>query len=435
MNLTPTRLQAVAIAASLSVTGALSAPAVAGTMATDFHYNMHQNIASSPDYDCVAQLNITHEGDNDNTSFGYSIASGVVVGGRFLVTAAHNIDTASNIEVKVKGKSYHASRWVIHKGHYNYDFSDVNRNRLDEDYNPFPAITSRGFEEGHDIAIIELDTRITGAKNIKAKLLRNSARATGEVGTIVGYGAAGNGADGSDVTSLFGVKLAGYNKIEKAGVSMANQLVTDFDVEPYRLSSLDTVGLPSSIYNPFTGEFNIDEDDIPVAGEYMPALGDSGGGLFVRDKVLAGITSWTSRANSEYFSKAYYTPIATHYNWIRQNIQALNGRGDFRQNLALWTIVEVEKPDPDPDAAADATITVPRYIPVSNYGATGRSLMGFGDMGTDGDVGYWGFDTGLGNTFGIDYTDEFRNQAALPEPTSLALLSLGGLAMLRRGKH
>ena len=437
MNLTPTRLQAVAIAASLSVTGAFTAPAVAGTMARGEYYQNAQNIASSPDYDCVAKLFIESASDNTSATGGYSIGTGVVVGGRYLITTAHSVDTATHIEVEVNGKNYRASRWVINRNAYNWDYTDVNRNRLDEEYNPFPSLrlgAERAYEEGHDIAIIELSERIRGARKIKAKLLKNAARATGEVGTIVGYGASGDGEDGVDLTSLVGVKLGGYNMIETAGVSIGNMLVTDFDPAPYKLNSL--ANIPSSIYNPFTDEYTIDEDDIPISGEYMPATGDSGAGLFTSGKTLAGIASWTSRSDSSYFSKAYYTSIANNYGWISANIKALNGRGEFRGNLELWTMVMVTKPDPDPDAAADATIEVPRYIHVSDYATAGStSMLGWGDMGTDGDIGYWGYTESPGETFGFDYTDEYATPAALPEPTSLALLSLGGLAMLRRGKH
>ncbi len=428
MNLTPTRLQAVAIAASLSVTGAFTAPAVAGTMLNENYYNMHQNIASSPDYDCVAKLSIqTGAGTLD-----YNVASGVVIGGRFLVTTAHNVDSARNIEVEVRGRTYQASRWVVHRGAYNWDYTNVNRNRKDEEYMPFPTMVGYGYEEGHDIAIIELETRIAGAKKIKAKLLKNAARATGEVGTIVGYGEAGN-ADGTATggSSFAGVKLGGYNTIETSGVSMGNMLVTDYDAAPNLLSGLAEI--PTSIYNPFTGEYNIDEDDIPISGEYQPGIGDSGGGLFTSGKTLAGIASWTSRTGSGYFSKVYYTSIAQHYGWISANIKALNGRGDFRGNLDLWTQVDIEIPDPADPAN---NITVPRFIHVSDYGFTSdTSLLGWGPLGTDGDIGYPGYAEGLGATYGWDYTDPYLSQTALPEPTSLALLSLGGLAMLRRGKH
>jgi len=434
MTVTSTRLQATAILTATLVVGAFAAPAVAGVMQDNTRSFIHERIGNKSTYDSVAKLLIS-TGDAPNADPQFSIASGVLVGGRYLVTAAHNVDSANAIEAEINGRSYRGTRWVMHKNAYNYDFTPVNRNPLDEDYNPFPTLIGRGMENGHDIAIIELDRRVVNARNVKAKMIRNSNNATNKTGTIVGFGAVTN-ADQAAGTPIFdGLKRGGYNKIGKAGISIGNQLVTDLDADPSRLQDIGTfTTIPRSIFNPFTNQYTIDEDDIPIEGEYQPAIGDSGAGLFVNGNTLAGIASWTSRTGSGYFSKAYYTPIATHYAWIQQNIRALRGRGPFRQNLKLWTQIDVEKTVPDPDdPMMTIDITVPRFIKVSDWGATNStSFLAWGDLGTDGDIGYPGYAEGLGFTVGIDFTDLGRNEQLLPEPTSLALLSLGGLAMIRR---
>lgn len=431
MKSTSSRIQAAAVLTATLVAGAFAAPAMAGVMQTNTRSFIHERIGAQSTYDSVAQLFIS-TGDSPNADPQFSIASGVLIGGRYLVTAAHNVDSANAIEAEINGRTYLGTRWVMHKNAYNYDFSDVNRNRQSEDYNPFPELTGRAMQNGHDIAIIELDRRVVNARNVKAKMIRNSNNANGQTGTIVGYGAA-NTADQALAAPVFdGVKRGGYNKIGKSGVSIGNQLVTDFDADPSQLEAIRGSGtvIPRSIYNPFTGTYTVDRDDIPVAGEYQPAIGDSGAGLFVNGKTLAGIASWSSRTGSGYFSKVYYTPIATHYAWIVQNIRALKGRADFRQNLKLWTEIEVEIPDPDDPMS---TITVPRFIKVSDWGAPNNtSFLGNGDLGTDGDIGYPGYAEGLGFTVGRDFTDFGRNEQILPEPASLTLLGLGGLAVLRR---
>ncbi|MEZ6191462.1 MAG: trypsin-like serine protease [Phycisphaerales bacterium] len=418
MILTKTQRLAAAIASTGLMFGLVVTTSQAGTMQANSYDYIHRRMANESTYDSVVSLDIV--GGTTNS------ASAVIIGGRYLVTAAHNVDEAADIFVNVRGDTIRASRWVVNVNHYNWDFSEVNRNRQSDDYNPFPNMINRGFEEGNDIAIIELSKRIPQARNMKAKLSRNVNQATGKTGTIVGFGQAGSGALGIDPTSLPGIKRAGTNKIDNVNRAIGGQLSVDFDADPNLYRTLQTdagVLLPPSLYDTFTGEYHIEPDDIPLAQEYMPAVGDSGGGLFINGNTLAGITSWSSRSNSEYFSQAYFTTIAKHYNWIRDNIKALKGRQDFRGNLDVWQ--EIEGADPGP-----------RYFKVSDFGAPGFALIPeradrMGDD-LDGD-----------NVFGFVFSDPYSFSGALgyqtpgsvPEPASLALLTLGGLAMIRRTRR
>ncbi len=419
MTVTSTRSRITAAIAAITLAGLAPSDVSAGTMQTAGHDFIHRNLANQSTYDSVVSLNIIGS-TGAGTQTGDTLASGVIIGGRYLLTAAHNVDFATDIFVNVRGKTVRASRWVVNVNHYNWDFSDVNRDRADSEYNPFPDMTSRGFEEGHDIALIELPTRIPRARTMRAKLSGNVNQANGKTGTIVGFGAAGDGEFGFDLASGPGVKRAGQNKIDILNSAIGGQLSVDFDVEP-------TDPIFNSPLNPkfnsFTGQVEgITEDDIPLSQEYMPAVGDSGGGLFVNGNTLAGITSWTSRSDSTFFSQAYFTTIAKHRRWITDNIQALKGLRVFRGNLKVWQ----EIPDTDP----------PRFNKISDFGAPGFALIPEREdrMGD-------GIDDAADNTFGFVFSDPLRSPgplsykvdgSAVPEPASLALLSLGGLAMLRR---
>jgi len=439
MTMTSTRFSIASIAASVLFVTMVAAPASAGTMQTEGHDFIHRKLAQNSDYDSVVSLNIvggSNAGTQPVAGTPDMLASGVIVGGRFLLTAAHNVDTASRIYANINGKTIEARRWIVNTNHYNYNYTTVDRNRKSEDYQPFPVMTSRSFEEGHDIAIIELSERIPNARNIKATLNRKVNQANGKTGTIVGYGVTGEGLLGANALSIPGVKRAGQNKIDILNTAQGGQLGIDFDVDP-------TNPVFSSPLNPkfnsFTGRVEgIDESDVPIAQEYMPAVGDSGGGLFVDGK-LAGITSWSTRSDSSYFSQAYFTTIAKHYKWITTNIRALNGRGNFRGNLKVFLDLDnVDIPDPEDPTS---TISVPRFAKISDWGAPDFPLiperaenMASQDYdGTDG-----------ANTFGFVFSDPLRSYSplsyqypasAVPEPASLALLSLGGLAMLRRTRN
>lgn len=71
----------------------------------------------------------------------------------------------------------------------------------------------------------------------------------------------------------------------------------------------------------------------------------------------------------------------------------------------------------------DDRVAAPTFYTPAPTGPTDRALQ-------DGSVDAWGLNISEFNTKGLDPT--FNQPAVIPEPTSLALLGLGGLAILRR---
>jgi hypothetical protein len=418
-----------------------------GTMLNDSYDFIHRNMAATtPEARSVGS--ITLGADSGPTVRG----SGVLIGGRYVLTAAHLVDDARVGVFTINGQDYGMNRWVVANQFYNRG--------ADDDPNPDERI----YSIGADLALVELDRRVVGARNLKAKISKNRNEA-GQTATIVGFGTPGNGEEGifsslyTDNATLVGA--AGYQPVKRAGKNViepnspfagsykfSRELRIDFDPDPSQLASLTGLGPPQ--LDLFTGEWDIDENDIPITGEFMPSIGDSGGGLFINGR-LAGITSWTTRDNSEFFSTASFTRLSTGWwKWIRDNIRAFNhaqnnpsatpwlsvenGGNGFRGVARILFNDDVEDDDGNLIVAAGQPFNIfgPRLFydfdieagTLTHFDVTQGVLEG---LFVSGDL--FAHPGPLSDVTNIPYPFE------TPEPASLALLGLGGLATLRRARR
>ncbi len=433
---TPTRFKAVAIAVTTLVAGFAATAASAGTMASNAHDFIHRRIAeNAPEARSVGEILGSYDGP------GIVRGSGVLVGGRYVLTAAHLVDNmGADGEFRFNGQVYRMNRWVTASRFYSRDPQTGNPN-------------GRSYSSGADLALVELDRHVVGARKYKATL-NKSRKEVGKTATIVGFGSPGSGANGITTTTPSGndmssgssavwnfrpVKRAGYNIIEPLNSASVDpfvsnrQLVTDFDPDPNQIFDLANLNPPQ--FDSFTGEYILDEDDIPISQEYMPSVGDSGGGLFINGK-LAGITSWTTRANSEYFSQAHYTRMSVGWwRWVEQNIAAFN-RLRRDPTLVPWLRTN------NPNAPGAGFRGVTRILDEDDFDEDDNEvevLRIFGPglfSNPDLDVSHNFTEFIVNDPFaanpGMLSETIYPASTPLPEPTSLALLSLGGLAMLRR---
>lgn len=200
-------------------------------------------------------------GEHDNKPHKLS-ASAVVIGKRWIVTAAHVVKTATNVRVVVRGKDHPMKRMIVNK-------------RFKEE------------ELGvNDIALGESESDMV--LDFYPELYESDDE-VGKVASMSGYGVTGNFSTG--VSSSDGKKRAGSNVIDR----VENHVMV-CTVEGPRKTSL----------------------------EYMIAPGDSGGGMFI-DKKLAGINSFVSaddgKPNSDYGDECCHTRISVFAPWIKAHME------------------------------------------------------------------------------------------------------------------
>jgi hypothetical protein len=240
--------RAIAFALGGALLVAATSRAQAGTFIHADEQPAHAALAAYQAYGNVGLLT-AHLADGTT-----SVASGVVIGNQYLITAAHAVDRAADVSFDINGQTYTGRRWRTH-----------------------PAWTGENFQSGVDFAIIKIQGVIPSVT--PAKLWRKG-KEVGKVGVIVGYGATGTGDTGA--TSPTGVKHAGRNRIDATSGFNSRMIQIDLDPEP---GTAPAVALLASAGRTFNATI-----DTPVPLEYLSARGDSGGGLFINGR-LAGITS------------------------------------------------------------------------------------------------------------------------------------------------
>ncbi|MHC4176122.1 MAG: PEP-CTERM sorting domain-containing protein [Planctomycetota bacterium] len=403
----------------LAVVGCLPLVAFASTRRHDRNEQLHQTLGGLPAYASVGQ--ITGSGDyyyvdpNDNwhlidgTSFSFS-ASGTVIAPNLVLTAGHNLigrdgdgwygTDPTTVTFHVDGKSYPLSAGSpgVFPGQW-YTLNKV----LPE---PFASLA------GWDIGFMHFGEDITDGGRIKPAVLNNNIEETGRWGRSAGFGLGGTGLTGYDESSPL-AKRAGHNVVDLSAPYYAGGqplLWSDFDSPDRSSNSLAYLGSSSK----------------PGSFESLIALGDSGGGLFISERkntpwlgggpaaapnVLAGVHSLVAAlegsgdgdANSSYSDVSIHTSVSAHYDLIQLVID-LYGTSSSSMSLAgdnnvmsLWEMVEGLQENPDfmslPPISFEQTQIDP--LPLQLATATPARII-----------------------------------TAVPEPSTLALLCMGTLALL-----
>jgi hypothetical protein len=200
-----------------------------------------------------------------------------------ILTAAHTLQNANSLNFMVGGLYYTASDWLTH-----------------------PNWTGN-LPAGYDLALVKLSSAVTNVA--PATRYRGSAE-VGSISTIAGYGKTGTGLTGA--TTYDGKIRAGTNRVDSTSAGSgddARLLWIDFD-QPTTYSQRTAV----------TGA---------TAREIMPALGDSGGGMFINTSQgleLIGVNSFTygagSNINSRYGDYAGYVRVSAFNDWIDSVLQS-----------------------------------------------------------------------------------------------------------------
>ena len=199
-------------------------------------------------------------GEHDNKPHELS-ASAVVINRRWVITAAHVVNKATNVRIYIKDKNHSMKNVIVHE------------NFKKEEMGKF------------DIAICESESDME--LDFYPELYEGN-REVGSVASICGYGSTGTFSTGAYRSD--GRKRAGSNVVDR----VENQVLV-CSAEGSRKTSM----------------------------EFLIASGDSGGGMFINGK-LAGINSFVTAAdgttNSDYGDECCHTRISIFAKWIKDHI-------------------------------------------------------------------------------------------------------------------
>lgn len=199
-------------------------------------------------------------------------ASAVVIGKRWIITAAHVVNKTSGVKIKVREKEYEIPRIVVNN-HYKeesmgtYDIA-MGESKEDIDLDFYPDI----YEEKNEV---------------------------GKIVGICGYG----------MTGTFSTGAVRSDNKKRAGSNMVDH------IERHVIVCSATKGVKTEL-------------------EFMIAQGDSGGGLFIDGK-LAGINSFVvaedKKTNSDYGDECCHTRVSIFSHWIRGYMNGEKLDGEARE--------------------------------------------------------------------------------------------------------
>lgn len=215
-------------------------------------------------------------------------ASAILVSHYWLLTAGHSAEGLSpgEMTVEIGGASHRVVEIVMH-----------------------PDFRPHSIGNGTDLALIRVADPIL---KVRAAIRYRGYAERGQVATAVGFGVAGTGTAAVTSPAPSGTKRAGTNQIDAIGGTIdgrrvpSNLLVADFD-------------------RPGDASQNRIGSAAPLAMEYMPLGGDSGGGLFIQQNglwMLAGVFSGYTFSVGKaleigmYGSLMYWTRLSLYNDWV-----------------------------------------------------------------------------------------------------------------------
>lgn len=244
-------------------------PASAATIRDDQPAGAYLDLAQDPDYIPVGLL---------VNSWGYT-GSATLIAPDWILTAAHNLMAATSATFTINGTSYASARFIVNPG-WNGD-----------------AL------HGSDLALVHLATPVAG---VAPATLYTGSDEFGQTGTFVGYGFTGTG-------------LIGWKSLDNKMRAFQNVIDGDFGNA--------SIVLGSDFDNPHTAADNAFGSSVGLTLEGCAALGDSGGGVFLRvgsKSYLAGVISFVGAtdgsSNSDYGDVTGFGRTSAFAPWIATQI-------------------------------------------------------------------------------------------------------------------
>jgi hypothetical protein len=267
----------------------------AGTVRNDRSPQKYLDLAADPRYASAGAIHVDRSGEA-------SSGSGVLIGDRWVLTAAHLLSGTTNLTFTVGGAEYDADGWVMH-----------------------PKYTG-DLRKGFDLGLVRLSEPVTDVTPAGLYRWRNEQN---RVGVFDGFGRTGTGRTGGQpFDDVDGRARAGTNTIDgsvdrKPGsghstaklATGANLFVTDFDNPAYE--SDNATGSPT-----------------PTDLELLISQGDSGGPVFLDaprrrhaddPPLVAGIHSFgefvDDADDSDYGDITGHTRVAVFRPWIERTMK------------------------------------------------------------------------------------------------------------------
>ena len=281
----------------------LQACCSAGTIRHDVPDSEYLDLGSESDYESVGYLRWIELESAES-------ASAVLIRPQWVLAAAHSIDGADEISFEIGDDVHDADQWI-----------------------PYPDWTSSPFNEnqklleGTDIGLVHL---VTPVNDVSPSALYSGSSEFESTATIVGYGLTGTGLTGALDSDA--EKRAGANVLDLVFGPGERILGLDFD-NPTCLTNSNA---------PVCAQHNSFGSPQPLAQEFLPVFGDSGGGVFLDvdgEAQLAGIVSFFGSgsdgvANGGYGDTAGLTRVSKFLDWIDSEI-GTELAGDFDQDGSL----------------------------------------------------------------------------------------------------